>query len=108
MEFSAKSGNYGRFRFTLAHELAHWLIHKKYYSGLGESAAYVETNDSLLERQADYLSSAILMLIGQVKKCFYSVRITEKTKAEIIQKAAEVFSVSKEAMRIRLESRRLI
>jgi len=104
----SESGNYGRFRFTLAHELAHWLIHKKSYSGLGESAAYTETQDSVLERQADYLSSAILMPLGQVKKSFYRVSMTVKTQEAILQKVAGVFAVSKRAMRIRLESRRLI
>ena len=29
----------GRLRFTCSHELAHWLLHKKEYSGTGESAA---------------------------------------------------------------------
>lgn len=104
----SESGNYGRFRFTLAHELAHWLIHKKCYSGKGESAAYVETHDSALERQADYLSSAILMPVGQVKKSFYRVSMTERTQEAIVQTVAGIFAVSKKAMRIRLESRRLI
>ena len=27
----------GRLRFTCAHELAHWLLHKRLYSGTGES-----------------------------------------------------------------------
>lgn len=35
----------GRLRFTCAHELAHWLLHKRLYSGTGESAAMMtETN----------------------------------------------------------------
>ena len=29
----------GRLRFTCAHELAHWVLHKKLYQGTGESAA---------------------------------------------------------------------
>ena len=30
----------GRLRFTCAHELAHWVLHKKLYSGTGDVAAY--------------------------------------------------------------------
>lgn len=29
----------GRLRFTCAHELGHWLLHKKQFSGTGENAA---------------------------------------------------------------------
>ena len=32
----------GRLRFTCAHELAHWLLHKRLYSGTGESAAVLK------------------------------------------------------------------
>lgn len=40
----------GRLRFTCAHELAHWLLHKKLYRGTGESAAMV-TESSITQRQ---------------------------------------------------------
>lgn len=100
--------NDGRLRFTQAHELAHWLLHKKIYAGSGESAAYNEVADDSLEWQADYLSSAILMPLGPIKKCFYKVQTTEKSKTAIIAKMAEIFRVSKQAMKIRLESHNLI
>ena len=51
----------GRLRFTCAHELAHWLLHKRLYSGTGESAAMmtgtntVRTQNSALEMQANLL-----------------------------------------------------
>ena len=56
----------GRLRFTCAHELAHWLLHKRLYSGTGESAAMmtgtniVRTQDSALEMQANLLGSSIV------------------------------------------------
>ena len=31
--------SYGRLRFTLAHELAHYIIHKQIFSGTGVAAA---------------------------------------------------------------------
>lgn len=48
----------GRLRFTCAHELAHWVLHKKLYSGTGDVAAYngnVSSDEShgIIERQAD-------------------------------------------------------
>ena len=30
----------GRLRFTCAHELSHWVLHQKLYSGTGDVAAY--------------------------------------------------------------------
>ena len=55
----------GRLRFTCAHELAHWLLHKRLYSGTGESAAMmtetniVRTQNSALEMQANLLGSIL-------------------------------------------------
>ena len=62
----------GRLRFTCSHELAHWLLHKKEYSGTGESAAMmtetntIRTQNSALEMQANLLGS----------KCVPIARIT--------------------------------
>ena len=64
----------GRLRFTCAHELAHWLLHKRLYSGTGESAAMmtetniVRTQNSALEMQANLLGSILLMPLPQVKR----------------------------------------
>ena len=61
----------GRLRFTCAHELAHWLLHKRLYSGTGESAAMmtetniVRTQNSALEMQANLLGSILLMPLPQ-------------------------------------------
>ena len=47
----------GRLRFTCAHELAHWLLHKRLYSGTGESAAMMtETNIVRTQNSACRLS----------------------------------------------------
>ena len=75
--------NLRRCRFTLGHESAHWLLHRKaiindsfvsrtYTDGHGKIAAKIgridysrnlrdDTDESRIERQADFLSSAILM-----------------------------------------------
>ena len=48
----------GRLRFTCGHELAHWVLHKKLYTGTGDVAAYdgnssTDESNGIIERQAD-------------------------------------------------------
>lgn len=70
----------GQLRFTCAHELAHWLLHKKLYSGTGEGAAMmteaniIRAQNSTLEIQANLLGSILLMPLPQVKRCFYQLQ----------------------------------
>lgn len=97
---------YGRLRFTLAHELSHWLIHQKIFSGTGVAAASYnkEYDEDSTEWQANYLAQAILMPKSQVKQCFFNIRNECVTRKERIEKIASVFEVSKQAMEIRLKS----
>lgn len=102
----------GRLRFTCGHELGHWVLHKKLYSGTGDVAAYdgkssTDESHGLIERQADALATALLMPIPQIKKCFYRLR-PRRSDEQVVADMAEVFEVSKKAMRIRLQSHRLI
>lgn len=85
----------GRLRFTCAHELAHWVLHKKLYSGTGDVAAYngnVSSDEShgIIERQADTLASALLMPLPQIKKCFYRLRIG-RTDEQLIAEMLDSF-----------------
>ena len=100
----------GRLRYTCAHELAHWLIHKEIYCGSGETAAMTKMArsseaDVSIERQADCLGSYLLMPGGLIKKAFYrNMNLT----GDIITVLAEQFGVSRQAMKIRLTGMRLI
>lgn len=96
---------YGRLRFTLAHELAHYIIHKQIFSGTGVAAALYnnDTDEDATEWQANYLAKAILMPNGQIKRCFYAVRQACKTRNEVIDQMAKTFEVSRQAMEIRLK-----
>lgn len=72
----------GRMRFTCAHELGHWVLHQKLYSGTGDVAAYEGKTSSdeshgLIERQADALATALLMPIPQVKKMLLPFALRE-------------------------------
>lgn len=95
--------NYGRLRFTYAHELSHWILHYQLFSGTGTAAALYgsEKTEDSTEWQANYLAQAILMPVGQVKRCFYSLRRFGGTDA-ITEQMMEVFEVSKQAMGYRL------
>lgn len=103
----------GRLRFTCAHELGHWLLHKRLYSGTGESAAMmtgtniVRTQNSALEMQANLLGSILLMPLPQVKRCFYQLQ-SGRERQQLVADMAGIFQVSKQAMRIRLENHHLL
>jgi len=96
---------YGRYRFTLAHELGHWLLHQEMFLKTGEAAAmYDEENDEhLIEWQANYIAKAILMPKGLVKKAFYEMQAQGIRPRHLINYMASLFEVSKEAMGYRLE-----
>ena len=99
----------GRLRFTCAHELGHWLLHKKQFSGTGENAALRsgDESDNTLEVQANLLGSILLLPLPQVKRCFYQLR-SGRTNQQLVTDKAGIFQVSKQAMRIRLENHNLL
>jgi len=98
--------NGGRIRFTLGHEFAHYVLDKNTQAGV--AVAHIENCDCRAERAVDYLSSALLMPMGQVKKCFYGLRSTNRNEDALISRMAQIFDVSKQAMKIRLAGHNLI
>jgi Zn-dependent peptidase ImmA (M78 family) len=99
----------GRFRYTCAHELAHWVIHKGFYTQNGETAAMTKAQrsseaDKAIEWQADRLGSYFLMPKGVVKMAFYHNR----NDRNVIDTLALIFGVSHKAMEIRLDEMRLL
>jgi len=102
--------NERRLRFTCAHEIAHWLLHRDLFSGTGWAAALghpkkSSEEDPFVERQANQLATLLLMPKMQVKKAFYFARnkgITNPSKY-----LAELFDVSKQAMSIFLREHNL-
>lgn len=72
-------GNEGRIRFTMAHELSHWILHRELFDdecakkksnviisndtneGLLTCETDYKTNEEWIEWQADYLAGALLM-----------------------------------------------
>lgn len=105
-----KGNCYGRLRFTLAHELAHYILHKRIFCGTGVAAALYnnDTDEDATEWQANYLAQAILMPNGQVKRCFYALRPVCHGSRDAVCRMAEAFDVSKQTMEIRMKSFGLI
>ena len=102
----------GRLRYTLAHEIGHWVLHQSVYSDMGLSTAAMNAmksseDDPVLERQADMLAAALLMPLGAVKAAFYSLR-HRCCADELIAELSHCFQVSQQAMAIRLRNHKLI
>ena len=99
-----KTHNAGRLRFTIAHELAHWLIHQELYVGERIAAAHLKKTsmdeNPLVERQANIIATSLLMPKGQVKRAFYAVR----NKPNCVELLAKHFGVSNQAMKIFMEA----
>lgn len=94
----------GRLRFTCAHELGHWVLHQKLYSGTGDVAAYegktsLDESHGLVEWQADALATALLMPLPQIKRSFYRLR-AGRSNEQLVAEMAQIFQVSKQAMGI--------
>lgn len=85
-----------RRRFTIAHEISHFILHKEQIDdNLTDNAMYRSRLSNVLERQANRLASEILMPAELV------FNLLNKNKS--ISEMACLFEVSEEAMRIRLE-----
>ena len=99
----------GRLRFTCAHEISHWLLHKEIYSGTGQTATFIDLKKSseentAAERQANQLATILLMPTVQVKKAYRGMRNNPDPSTPL----AELFGVSKQAMGIFLREHNLI
>lgn len=90
-----------RQRFTLAHEIAHFLLHQDAIGdGITDDVLYRSTLSDVREAQANRLAADILMPIDLVRM---EVRKRQgMARAELIEELVNVFSVSSAAMEIRL------
>ena len=116
----------GRFKFTLAHEIAHWILHKRYFfidenqislfDNLGEDdfikclnrdeKDFVinrkRTPEEWLEWQADNFASSILMPKEVFLKYYNSLKSKDISNYNIIESLSKLFGVSKQATQIRI------
>lgn len=88
-----------RQRFTIAHEIAHYILHKdRIGDNLTDNAMYRSKLSNSFERQANILASEILMPVNFV------LQFIKENKS--IEEMADLFQVSEEAMRIRIRQGR--
>ncbi|CDZ60115.1 Ribosomal protein L22 [Neorhizobium galegae bv. orientalis] len=89
-----------RQRFTLAHEIAHFLLHRdKIGDGLYDDVLYRSKLSNHLEYEANRLAAEIVMPAAAVKDISKDAQYIDDEKVEEI---SNLFGVSKEAMTIRL------
>jgi Zn-dependent peptidase ImmA (M78 family) len=94
--FVSDSDSKNRQRFTAAHELSHFLLHKdKIGDGIVDSPLYRGKLSNRIEVEANKLAADILMPYDKIN--------TEIDKGiKTISKLAEYFGVSTQAMKVRL------
>ncbi|HEY5667842.1 MAG TPA: ImmA/IrrE family metallo-endopeptidase [Candidatus Saccharimonadales bacterium] len=89
-----------RQRFTIAHEVAHYVKHPQILARKGQldrSDVYKNMAEITIEQEADKEAAAILMPEYLVKDYFGSRQWTDKTRfdADMIGEIAEIFRVSR-------------
>jgi hypothetical protein len=91
-----------RQRFTVAHELAHFLLHSdQINNGIADDVLYRSALSDRREAQANRLAADILMPDELVRQSVEAAQ--EKGVGDLILFLAEQFSASEGAMRIKLE-----
>lgn len=93
-----------RQRFTLAHEIAHFLLHKDAIEGLGgtlkDNVLYRSGAPETIEYEANRLAAFIVMPENVLKEAYS--RFGENLSEGAVEHLAEQFGVSKAAMEIRM------
>ncbi len=85
-----------RRRFTIAHEIAHYVLHKNLIrDGIVDDTLYRSGLSNLIETEANRFAAEILMPTHLIRAAI--------RKESSISKLAEQFKVSSEAMAIRLQ-----
>jgi Zn-dependent peptidase ImmA (M78 family) len=92
----SKSDHYFRQRFTMAHELGHYILHRhRMVNNVIEDTAMYRSNLSdALEREANQFAASLLMPLEQVKR--------DHAEINDMNALAKKWQVSPAAMRIRL------
>ncbi|MEZ8059907.1 ImmA/IrrE family metallo-endopeptidase [Vibrio splendidus] len=89
-----------RQRFTLAHEIAHFLLHRdKIGNGIEDTMLFRSSLSNILEAQANRLAADIVMPFSLID----SIEFPEETRIEIrVEEVAKVSELSIPAIEVRL------
>lgn len=93
--------SFTRKRFTIAHEIGHFLMHE------GESFDLSGIGNSKIEREADIFATNLLMPSTMVRKIHSQFRMLS-TGMDTVSEMAWIFRVSNEAMKPRLSELKMI
>lgn len=90
-----------RQRFTIAHEIAHYLIHRDHIkTGIVDSVLYRSKLSSRTEAEANKLAADIIMPMGLVSR--HLSKLSGSDRQDAAGALSELFDVSRQAMEIRL------
>ncbi len=90
-----------RQRFTVAHEIAHYLLHRQDIgSGVVDSIMYRSSLTSRKETEANRLAADIVMPAREVKRELD--RLGGEPSDDVVDELASIFKVSVPAMKVRL------
>lgn len=96
------SNRSNRLRFTLAHELAHYIIHGEYYLETDTVVNKLSSqSDMRTEKEADELGASLLMPMGRLRVAVKRY-VHQMERKEMVICLAGTFQVSIQAMEIRL------
>lgn len=94
-----------RQRFTIAHEIAHFLLHRDIIdsstSGIRDNILYRSGQPQLIEYEANLLAADIIMPSAKIKERLSDT--VDDIDDEVIASLAEEFQVSRGSMDVRLE-----
>ncbi|MBC8228161.1 ImmA/IrrE family metallo-endopeptidase [bacterium] len=120
-----KQANDVRFTFTCAHEIGHWTLHQDYLAGNEKQIPLFDMEPSIIcrsngkgreEWQADIFAASLLMPSMMFRKEHlqtldkYGVQnesLDDFLSSQLVSDLAEIFDVSKQSVKIRIEDLRL-
>ncbi|MGB3805816.1 MAG: ImmA/IrrE family metallo-endopeptidase [Erythrobacter sp.] len=92
-----------RQRFTIAHEIGHYLLHRdRIQGGVVDSTLYRSKLSSRLEAEANRLAADLLMPHDRIEE--EKAKFRNLSHNQMVEKIADILQVSKQAMGIRLGS----
>ncbi len=94
-----------RQRYTLAHEISHFLLHRHLLKdGITDDVLYRSSQSSIIEKEADRLAADIIMPMVHVNT-LKTLHSADKTGEHLYEVIAEELSVSTTALKFRLDSK---
>lgn len=100
--------NTGRMRFTIAHEIGHYILHPKDNVTIDYRDKYHAIQKPQKEKQADFFAANLLMPEPLIKKDFVEATKNGVFFEEDLIRLADKYQVSGDAMRWRLFNLNLI